>query len=139
MTPPAVHEILTAESFFEQLQRLGPVRIISVCGPSVFEAICEVAPFVKQDGFLNMITDAYHWHFAIDRFRHVRSVDTTHARSGRQVLFFELREEEGKPAFLRIYLYRGKGEAYRPDVLERFESLHRELKDGAAVCIGEAE
>jgi hypothetical protein len=126
----------TAQSFFSVLGELGRVRVISVCGPSVFEAICEVAPFDERDGFLNMITDAYHWHFATERFRHLRSVDSVHARSGRRVLHFELRENPDAPPFLRIYVFRPHGEEFDPKILERFEALHLELKGGVAVRTG---
>lgn len=131
-----VAQAWTAQRFFEQLQELGDLRVISVCGPSVFEAICRVAPFEEQDGYLNIITDAYHWHFATDRLRHLRSVDTTHARSGRRVLFFELREEPDAPSFLRIYLFRPHGEDFRPEVVERFDALHATLAAGLPVAAG---
>mgnify|MGYP003661622644 CR=1 FL=1 len=74
----------TAQRFFDLLSRLGRVRIISVCGPSVFEALCEVEPAVERDGFLNILTDAYHWHFSPARFRSLRSVDALHKRSNRR-------------------------------------------------------
>lgn len=124
----------TAPRFFELLQALGRVRVISICGPSVFEAICRVAPFEVRDGFLNLITDAYHWHLALDRIGHLRSRDTEHARSGRRVLFFELAERADAPPFLRIYVFRAAGEAFDPEVLTRFEDVHRELADGVALA-----
>lgn len=123
----------TAERFFGELAELGRLRVISVCGPSVFEALCEVGPFDARDGFLNMITDAYHWHFAAAGFRHLRSVDAVHARSDRRVLYFELREQPDAPPFLRIYLFRPHGEEFSPAVVERFEALHSELGDGVTV------
>jgi hypothetical protein len=128
----------TAQRFFDLLQQLGRLRVISVCGPSVFEAICEAAPYFEQGGHLNMITPAYHWHFAVDRLRHLRSVDAVHARSGRRALHFELREREEASPFLRIYVFRSKEEDFDPAVLERFAAAHRELADGVAVVAGDA-
>lgn len=137
-TPPSSsRNAWTAERLFDELQELGRLRVISVCGPSVFEAICEAAPYDVRDGFLNMITDAYHWHFSTARFRYLRSVDSIHARSNRRVLFFELREEEDAPPFLRIYVFRPHGEEFSSMAVERFEAMHHELEDGVPVRIGE--
>jgi len=109
------------------------VRVISVCGPSVFEAICRVAPFDKQSGFLNMITDAYHWHFAASRLGHLQSFDEVHARSGRRVLFFTLREAPELDPFLRIYVYRAPGDEFAAEVLRDFATAHSELAAGVQV------
>ena len=135
--PPAAP--WTAHRFFDLLGRLGTLRVISVCGPSVFEAICEVGSVERAGGFLNMITPAYHWHFAANRFGHLRSVDTIHARSGRRVLFFELREQPGDDPFLRIYVFRPKDEDFDADALARFESVHAELEAGVVVEKGDSE
>lgn len=127
----------TAHRFFELLGELGKLRVISVCGPSVFEAICEAGPVEQVGGFLNIITPAYHWHFAAHRFGHLRSVDTIHARSGRRVLFFELREQPDDDPFLRIYLFRPKDEDIEPQALARFGAVHQELEAGITVEKGE--
>lgn len=129
----------TAPRFFDLLRGLGRLRVISVCGPSVFEAICEAAPYEIVGGMLNMVTDAYHWHFAVKRLGHLRSFDTTHARSGRRVLYFELREHEGEDAFLRIYAYRPKETDFEPAVLDRFAEAHRELAQGVALDSGDTK
>mgnify|MGYP005839304455 CR=1 FL=1 len=123
----------TAPRFFDLLNDLGRLRVISVCGPSVFEAICEAGPYEIVGGFLNMITDAYHWHFAMKRFGHLRSFDTTHARSGRRILYFELREQPEDDPFLRIYAYRPPETDFEPAVLERFAEAHRELAEGVSL------
>jgi len=126
----------TAARFFELLGELGRVRVISVCGPSVFESLCEVGDFEVAGGHLNAITDAYHWHLGLARFRHLRSRDTVHARSGRRVLFFELGEDAGADPFLRIYLHRAKGEEFASDRVSRFAAAHAELADGCPIATG---
>lgn len=123
----------TARRLFEALRELSPLRVISPAGPSLFEAICAVGPFGIADGHLNAMTPEYHWHLRLDRFRHLTSKDEVHARSGRRVLFFELREEQGGEPFLWIYLHRGKGEEIGARREERFAELHRELAAGKAV------
>lgn len=127
-----------AARFFDLLQQLGKLRVISVCGPSVFESICVAGPYDIDGGFLNMITDAFHWHVAIGRLRHLQSNDTTHGRSGRNVLFFELREQEDAAPFLRIYVYRPPGAEFAPEVAAAFERAHAELKQGVSLASGEA-
>ncbi|HKK52494.1 MAG TPA: hypothetical protein VKA74_12945 [Myxococcota bacterium] len=138
VAPPSMQSGWTATRLFDLLNDLGRLRVISVCGPSVFEAICQAGPYEIVGGSLNMITDAYHWHFALKRLGHLRSFDTTHARSGRRVLFFELREREDDAPFLRIYAYRGTNEDFDPAVLERFAEAHRELAAGVALDPWEA-
>jgi hypothetical protein len=121
----------TARRFFEALRALSPLRVISPSGPSLFEAICTLGPFGVADGHLNAITPEYHWHLRLDGVRHVRSKDETHARSGRRVLFFELREEAGGgEPFLWIYLHRGKGEEFDPVREGAFAALHRVFAEG---------
>jgi hypothetical protein len=112
---------------------LGPVRIISPSGPSLFEAICELGPFAAAEGWLNSITDRYHWHLELSRLGHVTSRDGVHERSGRRVLFFELRERAGDEPFLWIYLHRGKGEEFDPEREGAFASLHELFAAGAAL------
>ena len=118
-----------------ELQALSPLRIISQTGPSTFEAICSLGPWGVSQGYLNAITDAYHWHLDLGRFRHLRSADQTHARSGRRVLFFELREAEGADPFLLIYLYRAPKEEFGGDREERFVALHAELAQGRELAL----
>ena len=127
-----------AARFFDLLQQLGKLRVISVCGPSVFESICVAGPYDIAGGFLNMITDAFHWHVAIGRLRHLQSHDTTHGRSGRNVLFFALREQEGADPFLRIYVYRPPGAEFPPEVAAAFARAHAELNQGVSLASGEA-
>ncbi len=127
-----------AARFFDLLQQLGKLRVISVCGPSVFESICVAGPYDIAGGFLNMVTDAFHWHVAVGRLRHLQSHDTTHGRSGRNVLFFELREQAGDAPFLRIYVYRAPGAEFEPAIANAFARAHEELKQGAALVSGEA-
>jgi putative heme iron utilization protein len=132
-TSPHEHQPWTARRFFGDLSTLGPLRVISQCGPSTFEAICEVGAFGIAEGYLNAITASYHWHLRLDGFGHLRSRDETHQRSGRRVLFFELAGAAAAPPFLAIYLYRGAGEDLAPERLERFGDMHRELAAGVAV------
>jgi hypothetical protein len=121
---------MTHREFFDALRALAPLRVISVSGPSVFEAICGFGPYGVADGHLNAITDAYHWHLDLSRFRILTSRDETHARSGRRVLFFELREAAGAEPFLLVYLHRAKGEDFAPAREERFAGLHARLGRG---------
>ena len=85
--------------FFEALRELGPVRVISRSGPSIFESICSLDGFGVAEGHLTAITPAYHWHVDLARFRHLKSCDAMHERSGRRVLFFEL---NGQPREVKI-------------------------------------
>lgn len=123
----------TARGFFEALGPLSPLRVISPSGPSVFEAIIDLGGFGIADGHLNAITPEYHWHLRLDGFRHLTSKDEVHARSGRRVLYFELREAADGAPFLWIYLYRGKGEEFGAGREEAFAVLHRELAGGRDV------
>lgn len=123
----------TARRFFELLGSLGRLRVISQSGPSTFEALCHVGPFEIAHGFVNAITPDYHWHLAVKRFRHVRSHDDVHARSGRRVLFFSLREDADADPFLRIYLHREKGDEFDAAREARFREAHGALRDGASL------
>ncbi len=125
---------MTHREFFDALRELGPLRVISVSGPSVFEAICRLDAYGIADGHLNAITDAYHWHVALERFRHLRSHDEVHARSGRRVLFFTLHEDAAAEPFLRIYLHRSRGEEFAPGREAAFGALHARLESGVAVA-----
>jgi hypothetical protein len=128
----------TAVRFFELLRSLGPLRVISQCGPSTFEAICTLGAFGVRDGYLNAITDAYHWHVALGAFGHLRSRDAVHARSGRRVLYFELRESPDARPFLLIYLYRAKDAELDDERAARFAAAHAELEAGARLESAEA-
>lgn len=120
----------TAARFFTLLGSLGPLRVISQCGPSTFEALCEVGSFSIEAGFVNAITPAYHWHLASKRFRHLQSHDQTHARSRRRVLFFTLHETLGADPFLRIYVQREPGVEFEPEREAIFAEAHLELAGG---------
>jgi hypothetical protein len=132
-------EAWSAQRFFALLGELGRLRIISISGPSTFESICEVGSAGFGGGFMNAITEQYHWHLELRRFGHLRSRDDTHARSGRRVLFFELRESAESPPFLRIYLHREKGEEFDPQRERRFAEVHEQLRDGTALEIAQRE
>lgn len=125
---------MTHQDFFDALRALGPLRIISQSGPSVFEAICRLDAYGIREGHLNAITDAFHWHVTLERFRHVRSHDEVHARSGRRVLFFALRESPEAAPFLLVYVHRGKGEDFGAARAARFTDLHTRLAAGADVA-----
>ena len=75
----------TSRRFFALLAELSPHRVISQCGPSTFEAILDFGSHGFASGFMNAVTPAYHWHLRTAGFGALRSVDTTHARSGRRV------------------------------------------------------
>lgn len=120
--------------FFHALRSLGRLRVISRCGPSTFEALCDFGPHGYAQGHMNAITDSYHWHLHVDGFRHLRSRDETHARSGRRVLFFELRERADSAPFLLIYLHREKGAEFEPEREAAFQALHAELSEGVELA-----
>ncbi|MGH0028886.1 MAG: hypothetical protein ACQGVC_03780 [Myxococcota bacterium] len=122
--------------FFALLGRLGPLRVIHQSGASTFEALCTFGPHGFAQGYMNAITDAYHWHLKLDGFGHVRSRDRTHARSGRRVLFFELASDAGAKPFTSIYLHRAKGADFDPEVQALFARAHQTLADG---CVLEPE
>lgn len=123
----------TARRVLESLREVGPLRVINVSGPSVFETICELDTFGVADGYFNAITPGYHWHLALDRFRHLTTKDEVHARSGRRVLFYELRETAEADPFLLVYLHRGKGEEFSPDREAAFAAVNREFSGGATL------
>jgi hypothetical protein len=123
----------TVERLFGELRELSPLRVISICGPSVFETICSVGAFGVAQGSLNAITPAYHWHLEIDGCARARTRDQVHERSGRQVLFLELFAPASEEPFLSIYLHREKGAEFEAARLERFRALHAALADGVAL------
>jgi hypothetical protein len=133
------NEAWTAQRFFDLIRKLGKLRIISISGPSTFEAIGELGPCGLAGGFMNSITDTHHWHLQLSRFGHLRSCDETHARSGRRVLFFELREHADAPPFLRIYVHREKCEEFDPQREGLFAAAHGELEKGAVLAAPRAE
>lgn len=126
----------TARRVLESLREVSPLRVINVSGPSVFETICELDGFGVADGHFNAMTPRYHWHLALDRFRHLTTKDEVHERSGRRVLFYELREEAGAEPFLLVYLHRGKGEEFSPEREAAFAEAHRVFAGGAALEAG---
>jgi hypothetical protein len=133
MTTPssgAEGDAWSARRFFALLSELGRLRVIHQSGASTFEALCSLGPYGFADGFLNAITDAYHWHLRLDGFGYLRSHDSTHARSGRRVLFFELCEQRDSAPFTRIYLHREKGEEFGSSREKRFLEAHAELGAG---------
>lgn len=132
----AAGDVWSHRRFFSLLEAMGALRVISGCGPSTFEALCTFGPWTIEHGFMNAITPAYHWHLAIARFRHVKSVDSVHARSGRRVLFFELRERESDDPFLRIYLHREKGAEIGDERERRFAAAHATLQSGVPLALG---
>src|SRR5690606_25359272 len=98
-----------------------------------FEALCTVGPFEIAHGFVNAITPAYHWHLALKRFRHLRSHDEAHARSGRRVLVFTPHEDADAAASGRIYVRRAPGAAWEPDREARVAAARGALRAGAPV------
>lgn len=124
---------LTARELFEAFAELGPLRVISVTGPSVFEAILDLDAFGVADGWLNAMTADYHWHVDLARVRHLTTRDTIHERSGRRVLYFELREAADAEPFLLVYLHRGKGEDFAPAREDAFGRLHGGYAGGGAL------
>jgi len=125
---------MTHRDFFDALRDLSPLRVISVVGPNVFESICRVDRYALADGYLNAITDAYHWHLELGRFRHLRARDEVHERSGRRVLFFELRESASdERPFLMIYVHRAKGVEFEPEREARFAALWERAAHGCEV------
>lgn len=127
--------VWTADRFFALLADLSPHRVISVCGASTFEAIIAFGPHGFASGHMNAITPAYHWHFRLDGIGHVRSQDTIHARSGRRVLFFALREHASdERPYLHIYLHRERETDFEPTRLDRFAAAHTELAGGVAIA-----
>lgn len=134
--PPGAAGVWSHADFFRLLEQMGRLRVISGCGPSTFEALCGFGPWSLEAGFMNAITPEYHWHLALARFRHVRSVDAVHARSGRRVLFFELREQASDEPFLRLYLHREKGAEFGEERERRFAGAHATLAPGITFAPG---
>lgn len=120
----------TARRVLEHLRRLNPLRVISWTGPSVFETICDLAAFGVADGHMNAITPQYHWHLRLDGLGHLRSRDEIHERSGRRVLFVEMRETAQADPFLLVYLHRGKGEDFGAERERLFAELHATFAGG---------
>ncbi len=139
MAAGPTHPIDSARQLFGWLQSLGRLRIISQSGPSTFEALCEVGPHGFAGGYMNAITDAYHWHLKLDGLGHVRTQDKIHGRSGRRVLFLELRERAEAPPFLMIYLHREKGADFDPELEKRFLEGHAHLAQGRQLAQADPE
>jgi hypothetical protein len=128
-------DLWTHRRFFALLRELGKLRVIHRAGASTFEALCTMGPHGFAEGHMNAITDAYHWHVKLSGFGHLRTQDTTHGRSGRRVLLFELREREESPPFAFIYLHREKGEEFAPDREQLFLAAHSELGGGRDLAV----
>lgn len=94
-----------------------------------------MGPHGFAEGFMNSITDAYHWHLKVDGFRWVQSHDTVHARSGRRVIFFTLAEQAGGAPFSFIYVHREKGDEFDTDIEGRFLGAHAELQAGVVLAV----
>lgn len=124
---------MTHREFFDALKPLSPLRVISITGPSVFETICRLDAYGLKDAQLDAITDAYHWHVNLAQFRHLRSHDEMHARSGRRVLFFTLHDRDGAEPFLRIYVHRARGEEFDAERERRFAEVHARAAQGVEV------
>lgn len=120
----------TLERLFDTLRPLSPLRVVSICGPSVFETICEVGAFGIAEGHLNAITPTYHWHLRLAGCSRLRSRDEVHARSGRRVLFLELFGPDTDHPFLSIYVHREKGAEFDDARRVLFTALHGELSRG---------
>ena len=130
---PRIATAWTAERVLSSLEDLGPLRIITVTGPNVFETICELGGYGVANGYFNAITPQYHWHLRLDGLRHVHTKDEVHARSGRRVLFLEFREQARAEPFLMVYLHRGKGEEFGDEREAAFGRLHEVFGEGAPV------
>ena len=124
----------TARRFFDLLRHLGSLRVVSVSGPSVFEARCEIGPQDFSEGSLNIITPQYHWNLSLDRFRHLRSVTRVHPKTGEVTAFFELRDDCSETPFLRIYL---SGGANGQQSERLFADVHPALQHGVDVVLEE--
>lgn len=123
----------TAKDVFALLRALSPLRVISVCGASVFESIMDFDEHGFAHGHMNAMTPHYHWHVALDGLGWVRSNDTVHARSGRRVLFLEFASSSTDEPFLSVYVHRGKGEDFDGARLEAFAAAHAVLSEGRAI------
>jgi hypothetical protein len=132
-TPDAAPAAWTARRVLVHLRRLNPLRVISWNGPSVFETICDLAAFGVADGHMNAITPQYHWHLRLDGLGHLRSRDEIHERSGRRVLYVEMRESAQADPFLLVYLHRGKGEDFGAERERLFAELHAAFAAGRAL------
>ena len=124
----------TARRFFDLLRHLGPLRVVSVSGPSVFEARCEIGPQDFSEGSLNIITPQYHWNLSLDRFRHLRSVTRVHPKTGEITAFFELRDDCSETPFLRIYLSGRRNDQHAERL---FAEVHPALRHGVDVVLEE--
>lgn len=135
MYPAIDIEQWTARDLFDLLAELGPLRIISQSGPSTFESICEVKTFGISHGMLNAFTPQYHWHIDLTALRHVQTHDEIHPRTGRRVLYFELRTSADTAPFLSIYLHREVSMPFDYYRLRLFCEMHTELRNGVTVSL----
>jgi hypothetical protein len=131
---PGSPGVWTHRRFFELLAALGPLRVISISGPSVFEALCRFGRHGFAEGHMNAITPEYHWHVDLARFRFARSRDDVHARSGRRVLFLELAEAPDARPFLSVYMHRAKDAEFEHVCEKAFLDAHAELAAGCEIA-----
>lgn len=129
----------TLARLFRELAELGDLRVIVSTPGSVFECICRIRGFGIASGWLNAITEGYHWHLDLGALRFARTRDEIHERSGRQVLFLELGTAAGAARSVAIYLHRPFGESWSPGRLERFGRLREAFDDGRELAIEEAD
>ena len=130
---PDTHAPWTAPDVFGLLRRLSPLRVISECGPSVFEAIVDFDRHGFAHGHMNAMTPTYHWHLALDGLGWIRTRDEIHERSGRRVLYLEFARSSKTPRFLSVYVHRDKGEDFDDARLGVFEAAHDDLRDGRPI------
>lgn len=137
--PTAALQDWSHRRFFELLTQVAPLRVISSCGPSTFEAIIGFSDHTFAGRLMNAITPAYHWHLDLSGFGHLRARDEQHTRSGRRVIYFELRSEPADAPFLWIYLHRERGAEFEPEREKRFAEVFPALAGGVRLeASGEA-
>lgn len=125
----------TADDVFALMRRLSPLRVISVCEASVFEAIIDFDRHGFADGHMNAMVPTYHWHVDLNGLGWLRTRDTVHGRSGRRVLFLELASSATHVPFLSVYVHRGKNEEFDLERLAAFEAAHADLAEGRPVVV----
>ncbi|HEV7670810.1 MAG TPA: hypothetical protein VGS22_20000 [Thermoanaerobaculia bacterium] len=128
----------TLARLFGELVDLGDLRVIVTTPGSVFECICRIRGFGIAGGWLNAMTEGYHWHIDLGAIRFARTRDEIHERSGRQVLYLELgTAPEAVPSFA-IYLHRPSGEPWSSERFERFGGLREVFDGGRELVVEEA-
>ncbi|MGH0033467.1 MAG: hypothetical protein ACQGVK_00420 [Myxococcota bacterium] len=127
---PAPGSAWDSQRLFDLISAVSPLRIISRCGPSTFEAIASLERFSIARGWLNAMQPDFHWHLDLGGLGWVRSRDQIHSRSGRRVMFLELAASAEQAPFLLVYLYRPKGAEFTPEQEARFAEAHADLANG---------